>query len=97
MKKKNAQTLSEALSDFFNENSELKTKMAERRAIEGWEEVLGSGVAKYTRKIYFRRDILYVHLQSAVLRAELLMCKERLIQKLNSHARMPVIRDIIFR
>lgn len=97
MFKKNAQPLSEALSDFFNENSTLKVKMAEHRAVRGWREVLGEGVSKYTGDVYFSRNVLYVHLTSAVLRAELMMNKEGLIRKLNDYAGIPLVRDIIMR
>ncbi len=97
MLKKNAQPLSEALSDFFDENSTLKVKFAEHRAVRGWREVLGEGVSKYTRDIYFSRNVLYVHLASAVLRAELLMNKEGLIKKINDYAEIPILRDIVIR
>jgi len=97
MLKKNAQPLSEALSDFFDENSTLKVKIAEHRAVRGWHEVLGVGVSKYTREVYFSRNVLYVHLTSAVLRAELLMNKEGLIKKINDYAEIPIVRDIVIR
>ncbi len=97
MLKKNAQSLSEALSDFFNENSSLKEKLAEQRAVRGWREVLGEGVSMYTRNVYFSRNILYVQLSSAVLRAELIMNKEGLIKKLNDYAESPIVQDIVFR
>lgn len=97
MLKKNAQSLSEALSDFFDENSSLKEKLAEQRAVRGWREVLGEGVSTYTRNVYFSRNVLYVQLSSAVLRAELIMNKEGLIKKLNDYAESPIVRDIVFR
>ncbi|WP_019540200.1 DUF721 domain-containing protein [Proteiniphilum acetatigenes] len=97
MQKKNAQSLSEALSDFFNENSVLRVKMAQQRVIRGWNELFGEGIARYTGNLYFNRDTLYVHLNSAVLRAELMMIKEELIKKLNDHAEIPVVHDIVFR
>lgn len=97
MLKKNAQPLSEALSNFFDENHTLKVKMAEHRAVRGWYEVLGEGVSKYTREVYFSRNVLYVHLTSAVLRAELLMNKEGLIKKINDYAEIPIVHDIVIR
>ncbi|RNC65658.1 DUF721 domain-containing protein [Proteiniphilum sp. X52] len=97
MRRKNAQSLSEALSDFFNENSVLRVKMAQQRVIRGWSELFGEGIARYTGNLYFNRDTLYVHLHSAVLRAELMMIKGELIKKLNDHAQMPVVHDIVFR
>ena len=97
MLKKNAQPLSEALSNFFDENHTLKVKMAEHRAVRGWYEVLGEGVSKYTREVYFSRNVLYVHLTSAVLRAELLTNKEGLIKKINDYAEIPIVHDIVIR
>src|SRR5690554_3050485 len=97
MKKKNAQPISEVLSDILDENSGLKVKLAEHRAVKAWHELFGEGVLKYTRNVYFRRNILYVHLSSAVLRAELLMNKEGLIAKINDYAEAPVVRDIVIR
>lgn len=97
MQKKNAQSLSEALADFFSENSELRVKMSQQRVITGWNELFGDGISRYTGDLYFNRDTLYVHLKSAVLRAELMMIKEDLIKKLNDHAGMPVVKEIMFR
>lgn len=97
MQKKNSQPISKVMSDFFSANSELKMKLAEYRAVNGWNEVLGEGVSKYTRNVYFRRNILYVQLSSAVLRAELLMNKKGLIDKINEYAESPVVKDIVLR
>jgi hypothetical protein len=97
MKKKNAQPISELLGDFLDGNSGLKVKLAEHRAVKAWKEVLGEGVLKYTRNVYFKRNVLYVNLSSAVLRAELIMNKEGLIEKINDYAGFPVVRDIMIR
>lgn len=97
MQKKNSQPLSKAMSDFFDVNSGLRIKLAEHRAVNAWHEVLGEGVSQYTRNVYFRRNILYVHLSSAVLRAELLINKDSLIDKINEYAEMTVIKDIVLR
>ncbi|MDD4776811.1 MAG: DUF721 domain-containing protein [Fermentimonas sp.] len=97
MEKKNSQPFSKALSDFFDVNRGLKMKLAEYRAVNGWHEVLGEGVSKYTRNVYFKRNILYVQLSSSVLRAELLMNKDGLIKKINEYAEAPVVKDIVLR
>ena len=97
MQKKNAQPLSEVLSNFFDNNGLLKTKLAEHRVVTAWHEVLGESVAHYTKNVYFSRRTLYVQLTSAVLRTELLMNKEALISKLNDFSGVKVVRDIVFR
>ena len=97
MFKKDSQHLSDLLSEFLNENPGLKVSMAEHRAVTAWKELLGEGVSHYTKNVYFKRNILYVQLTSAVLRAELMMNKQNLIDRLNEHAGMDVVRDIVMR
>lgn len=97
MLKKNAQPIANILSEFFNENPELRTSVAEHRAVSAWRELLGEGVSHYTKDVYFRRNVLHVQLSSSVLRAELIMNKQNLIDKLNEHAGMEIVQDIVFR
>ena len=97
MLKKNAQPIATILAEFFDENPELKTSVAEHRAVSAWRELLGEGVSHYTKNVYFRRNVLHVQLSSSVLRAELIMNKRNLIDKLNEHAGMEIVKDIVFR
>lgn len=97
MLRKEPQQLSNLLSEFFDRNPELKTSVAEHRVLAAWRELLGEGVSHYTRKVCFRRNALHVQLSSSVLRAELIMNKQNLIDKLNEQAGMDVVHDIVFR
>ncbi len=97
MRKRNTESLGEVLKQYFEENQFIKRKLAESRAVTGWSQLLGSMIASYTTNIYLRNGTLYVSLSSSVLRSELLMAKDRLMGKLNEHAGMHIINDIIFR
>ena len=97
MRKRNTESIGEVLRQFFEENRFFKQKLAESRAVSGWNKILGKTVASYTDNIYLRNNILYVHLTSSVLRAELAAYKEKLILSLNEHAGMNVVKDIVFR
>lgn len=97
MIKRNAQDLGSILKGIISENSLFQSRLAEQRVLRGWKEVLGDGVAKYTSNLYFKRGVLFVQLNSSVLRAELMMNKKNLIDKLNEYAEMDVIRDIVLR
>lgn len=97
MRKRNTESLGEVLRQFFEENPFFRRKLAESKVISGWGKILGSAVASYTTNIYFRNNILYVHLSSSVLRAELIMVKDRIILNMNTHVGMDVVQDIIFR
>jgi predicted nucleic acid-binding Zn ribbon protein len=97
MRKQESKSLGDILSEYFDDNATLKTNLAERRAVEAWKTLLGSGVGEYTRNVYLKRNVLYVQLSSSVLRAELQMNKQNLIDKLNEAAGMNVVKDIVLR
>ena len=97
MRKQESKSVGDILSEYFDDNAALKTNLAERRAVEAWKTLLGSGVGEYTRNVYLKRNVLYVQLSSSVLRAELQMNKQNLIDKLNEAAEMDVVKDIVLR
>ncbi len=101
MIKRNARDIGTIIKEVLGErNSQLnhiERGVAENRIIRGWYEVLGEGVAAYTSNVYFNRGVLIVYLKSSVLRAELMMNKQNLINKLNEYAEMKIIRDIHLR
>ncbi|MCD7971605.1 MAG: DUF721 domain-containing protein [Candidatus Azobacteroides sp.] len=96
MKKTNTQSLSEILQEVLITQN-LKEKLNEQRIIDSWAPLLGPGVAQYTEKLYIRKKVLNVHIRSAVLRAELMMSREKLMKALNDKVGEKVIIDIMFR
>lgn len=97
MKRKNTQTIGDVLKEFFSDNAELYDKMLEIRIQRAWGEILGPMVIQYTRNIYVKNRVLYVSLTSSVLRSELTLSRERLIESLNNYAGAVVIHDIVIR
>ena len=87
MMHRNAQTLGDAIREFFEDNAELRA----------WGEILGPMVAQYTCNIYIKDKVLHVSLTSSVLRSELVLCRERLVKSLNDYAGATVIQDIVIR
>lgn len=97
MRKRNTETIGEVLREFFEQNQFFKRKFAESRVISGWSKLFGASINSYTTNLYLKNEILYVHLSSSVLRAELLMSKDRIRKSLNEHAGMNVVKEIIFK
>lgn len=97
MRKRNTESIGEVLKQFFEENRFFKQKLAESRVVSGWDKIVGKVAASYTDNIYLRNNILFVHLTSSVLRAELSAYKDKLIANLNEHAGLIVVKDIVFR
>ncbi len=96
MRRTNTQTIKEAIDLFLEENSILTDKLAETRLVNSWGKILGTLTERYTTNIYVHKKTLYVSLSSAVLKSELMMCREKLISRLNEEAGKEVISDIIF-
>jgi len=96
MRRHNTQKFGEVLKEVL-QNQHLDTKLYEMQLIESWEKVLGATVKKYTTDIYIYNQKLYVKLSSSILRNDLLLSREKLIQALNKQVGVPVISDIIFR
>lgn len=96
MKKVEAQTVGEII-DTLLKAEHLDGKMDEQRLLERWVNVVGPTVNKYTVSRYIKDHTLYVHLSSAPLRNELMMCRTSLVDSLNQAVGRPVITNIIIK
>jgi predicted nucleic acid-binding Zn ribbon protein len=96
MRKNNTQRLSEVLNDFIG-TFNLEQKLREARVMNAWDEILGPSFSSHTQRMYIRDRILFVQVNSAVVRNELIMMRERLVKALNEKAGKKVIEQIIFR
>ncbi len=96
MKRQDAMPIGEILRDLLK-TQHLDSKLDEMKLIKLWPQIMGKTIAEYTQRIYMKNGILYISLTSAVLRSELLMCREMLIKRLNKEMGIPLVKDIIFR
>lgn len=84
--------IEEALRDF-----QVDEKLKEKQLIKAWPEVTGPMFTRYTSKLAIQNKILYVKLESSIVRNELMMAKDQLKNALNKHVNYEVIKDIVFR
>ena len=96
MRRSKTISLAEAMKDYIKEMN-LEGKLNEVGVINSWEETVGKAIASRTSKIYIRDRVLYVHLNSSVVRNELLMLRQALKEKLNGKAGAEVIQDIVLK
>lgn len=95
-RKSNMQSISEVLEEILK-NQKLNKGLFEHRIKGLWSQVLGPSVARVTRQIYVDNGVLYVYLNSSVIRGELLMLKDKIIKRLNDAVGEEVLRDVVFR
>jgi predicted nucleic acid-binding Zn ribbon protein len=96
MRRSKTISLAEALNDYIKEMN-LGSKLSEVAVINSWEEIVGKAISSRTTKIFIKNSVLHVHLNSSVVRNELLMLREAIREKLNQKAGSEVIKDIVLR
>jgi predicted nucleic acid-binding Zn ribbon protein len=96
MRRSKTISLAEAVKDYINEMN-LGSKLSEIGVINSWEEIVGKAISSRTTRIFFKENVLHVHLNSSVVRNELLMLRETLKQKLNEKAGSEIVKDIVLR
>jgi predicted nucleic acid-binding Zn ribbon protein len=96
MRRSKTITLAEAVNDYIKEMN-IGGKLSEVTIINSWEEIVGKAISSRTTKIFIKDHTLYVHLNSSVVRNELLMLREALKERLNKKAGSEVIKDIVLR
>ena len=96
MKKSNEQSLGQVIEELLVAYK-LKSKLNEFRLIDSWEKIMGSAIAKRTEELYIQKKVLYIRLNSAVLREELFSARDKIMHMLNEEAGSPVIEEIFFK
>ncbi|MCP9610757.1 DUF721 domain-containing protein [Coprobacter tertius] len=96
MERKDAEPIGEIIAKLLKDQN-LETKINETRVIKAWGSIFGNTVASYTTGLSIKNKILYVKLSSSVLRNELSMSRNILIERLNNHVGCEVITNIIFK
>lgn len=71
-------------------------KMKEMDLVAAWPELMGIAVANRTKEIRIQNKKLYLTIDSSVMREELLLGKQIIIDRLNEYAGQEVVTDIWF-
>jgi hypothetical protein len=96
MRRNNTQSLAEVLRDYISE-MKMDRKLKEVNVVQSWEAVLGKTISRYTRNIYLSKGILFVEINSSVVKNELVMMREDIRKRLNDQADEEIITKIVFK
>src|SRR5688500_20370092 len=93
MLKQSEITLKDAI-DKLLKTYKLKTKVQEAHITEAWGKIMGRVIERHTLDIYIKNKKLYVKLNSAVVRQELLYARTKIVEKVNEELGEKVIEEI---
>jgi predicted nucleic acid-binding Zn ribbon protein len=96
MRRKNTQSIGEVLHEYIDAMS-MRRRLKESRIEKIWLDVLGRHSASLTQKVYIKNGTLFARLNSSVLRNELLMMRETLINRINEEAGENIVDKIVLR
>ena len=94
MRKSNEKPLKAAIEEFLD-SYHLRDKVNEAKVIVAWEKVVGEMVAKNTGNIYIRNKVLFIKVESAALRSELMFARNKIVAALNREVGGEVIRELV--
>jgi predicted nucleic acid-binding Zn ribbon protein len=98
MEKRNLSGFS-ALGDVLKQELEkrgLDKKVSEHKAVVLWEDMAGNELSRHTQATKVRNHILFVKVDSPVLRNELTYLKPNLLGKIKTELPESEIEDIFF-
>lgn len=96
MRKSNSQTLKDAIETMID-SYRIRGKMNRVKVMNSWEIVVGKVVDNHTTNTEMRNGVLFVTLDSPVIRTELSYRKTVIIADLNTLVGDNVVVDIVFR
>lgn len=88
--------LGDAISQLFKEEK-LDEKYSIFAIRNGWEGIVGTLVAKHTTQINYASGILFVSVDSPVVRNETAYMKEEIIRKVNTFVGKRLIRELVLK
>jgi predicted nucleic acid-binding Zn ribbon protein len=94
MSRTNDKSLKEAIEQMLNVYK-LKRKFDETSIVLAWPEMMGRAIANRTKDIFIRDRKLFVRIESAVIKNELVMMRSNIIEKINEKAGSSIIDEIV--
>ncbi|MFK7050039.1 MULTISPECIES: DUF721 domain-containing protein [Flavobacterium] len=79
------------------ETNKLEKGLNQISVVDAWKNLMGNGVNHYTRAVVLKGSVLYVELNSAVLREELNYGKQKIIKMINEELGGEIVKDVVLR
>ena len=96
MREKYDHTLKEVISDLINAYR-WKDDLDLVKLGNSWDKIVGKIIARHTQNLKVKNRILYINVDSSVIRNELMFARSKLIDSINKEMGRKMIDDIVLR
>ncbi len=94
--KEEIQKIGDAIREML-QTYRLEQRFDEATLIATWPEIVGDAIARRTRKVFIRKGILYVELNSSAMKSDFLLHKQHVLELLHQRFGKELITDISVR
>ena len=94
MNRHNDKSIKDVLQEYIITNDKISKGYHMSKMDKIWRSTMGTMIAGYTRKVYYADGLLKVYLDSAPLKKELIMGKDKVIALINESLGSSVVKDI---
>lgn len=87
-------TMKEAINQMLDVYK-LRRKYDETSLITAWPELIGQAIANRTTQLYIRDKKLYVKVESAVIKHELMLMRTQILGRMNEYVGKVVVEELV--
>ena len=91
---KNDKAIRDVLKDFAKQNK-ITPGFYNSKVNLIWKTKMGTTINNYTRKVSLAKGTLYLKIDSAPLKSELLMSKQKIIDLINSEMKSDIVKKVV--
>jgi len=73
----------------------LRRKFDETSIVSAWPQLIGPAIANRTQQIYIKDKKLFVRVESAVIKNELMLMRKQIIGRVNEYVGQVVVEELI--
>lgn len=96
MRRTKTMLMGDLLEEFFS-RPYVAAKVAEGRLPDTWRAIVGDRIAAITTRLSLENHILYVHVESSVIRSELFYRRDALAAEINRLSRVRLVNAVIIK
>ena len=82
--------------DQMLEKYRLRSRFDQSYVVAHWDKIMGSAIASRTKTVYIKDRVLFLQIESAPLRNELVRAKSKIIELINREMNSNLVDDVVF-